>query len=159
MGIRKDSDNTEDSLLAGLIKNPDAILHWLTFYNLPETESALINQVNALITFGNCVNGWQHVAHGGMVATIMDEIMGRMVVWNKKAGRIPDMGGDTVTANLNITYLRPLTTPQTILVTAFFKEIKGRKMWIHARVEDCEGVVLAKAESLWVGLKRPEEKL
>ncbi|KAJ8063087.1 hypothetical protein OCU04_008328 [Sclerotinia nivalis] len=156
--MREYKDDTSDSLLAATMKTPDTISHWLTFYNKPDADSTLIKQVNAFITFGNGLNGYPNIVHGGVVATVMDEMMGSVMVLNKRWGGIPDIGMN-VAANLNVTYLGPITTPQTVLVSALFKEMNGRKVLLHATVKDASGFVLAKAEGLWVGLNRPKEKL
>ena len=58
------------------------------------------------------------------------------------------------TAYLNVTYLKPVSTPQIILVTASLREIKGRKHYIDGDVKNADGTVLAKAESLFLGLKK-----
>ena len=58
----------------------------------------------------------------------------------------------TVTAYLNVIFIKPVKTPGTVLVTAKFKDIKGRKYFVKSSVRDANGVVLAKAEALWIGL-------
>ena len=89
----------------------------------------------------------------------MDEVMGMLLSVNK------DLEGAivreaTVTASLNVTFIKPVKTPGTVLVTAKFKDITGRKYFIVSSVRDANGVVLAKAEALWVGLNgSKEEKL
>ena len=68
---------------------------------------------------------------------------------NKHDGEIID---HLVTAYLKVTYLKPVMTLQTVIVTANLKNIKGK-------VKDAEENVLAKAEAVWLGLKRSKEKL
>ena len=67
--------------------------------------------------------------------------------------------GVTVTAYLNITYLKPVATPQTVLLTANFRDIKGYKYYIDASAKDGSGVFLAKAEALWIRVDRSKENL
>ena len=59
-----------------------------------------------------------------------------------------------VTAYLKVTYLKPVLTPQIILVTANLTEIRGTKHYIDGEMKDADGTVLAKAESLFLRLRK-----
>jgi len=155
---RELKESTEDALFAQTLKTPDTISGCLSFYEKPSSDSAPINKINTLISLGFAVNGFPHVAHGGLVATLLDEVMGILLSVNKGRAAVPDTGM-TVTANLNVTYIKPVTTPSTILVSAKIKEIKGRKLFVLATLEDSGGVALARAEGLWVRVDKPDEKL
>jgi len=155
---REPKESTEDALFAQTLKTPDTISGCLTFYDKPSCDSAPIDKINTLISLGFAVNGYPHVAHGGLVATLLDEIMGLLLSVNKRRAAVPD-NSMIVTANLNVTYLKPVPTPSTILVSAKFKEIAGRKMFLLATVEDSSGVALARAEGLWVRIDKSDEKL
>src|SRR5215469_10640366 len=148
---RQDKSSTEDALFAETLKTEDTISACLSMYKRPTTGVARIDEVRTLLTLGYRLNGYPHVCHGGIVSTIMDEVMGMLLSVNK------DLEGAivreaTVTASLNITFIKPVKTPGTVLVTAKFKDITGRKYFIESSVRDANGVVLAKAEALWIGL-------
>ena len=64
-----------------------------------------------------------------------------------------------VTATLNTTFVKPVATPQEILVTARLGLVGGRKYSVTADVKDGDGVVLAKADVLWIGVGYSEVKL
>ncbi|TVY31878.1 Verlamelin biosynthesis protein B [Lachnellula subtilissima] len=162
---RAPKTSTEDALFAQTLKTPDTISGCLTFYEQPGSSSAStsavapINKISTLVSLGSGVNGYPHVAHGGLVATLVDEIMGLLLSVNKHPKVVfPDIGR-TVTAYLNITYLKPVATPSTILVSAQIKEITGRKIFVRASVEDRWGVALARAEALWIRVDKEKEKL
>lgn len=156
---RAPKESTEDALFAQTLKTPDTISGCLTFYDRANNSSAHINKINTLISLGSAVNGYPHVAHGGLVATLVDEIMGLLLSVNKHPKvAFPDIGR-TVTAYLHITYLKPVVTPATILVSARFKEVAGRKLFLEASVEDRWGVALAKAEALWIRVDKERERL
>lgn len=58
--------------------------------------------------------------------------------------------GPCFTANLNVDYLKPLITPAWVLVRAHVDSHEGRKVVIRGSVENGEGVVYAKAVSLFI---------
>lgn len=65
---------------------------------------------------------------------------------------------EAVTAYLNVTFLKPVKTPGTVLVSARFNEVIGRKHFLAATVKDGSGEVLSKAEALWIRLERSKSK-
>jgi acyl-coenzyme A thioesterase PaaI-like protein len=154
---RQYKESTEDALFGKTLKTDDTIRACLTFYKRPASGApARIEEANTLLSLDYGVNGWPHVAHGGMVATIMDEAMGTLTTLNRPLGFI---SGPIVTASLNITYLKPVATPQIVLVSVRLREVQGRKYFIDSMVRDGTGTVLAKAEAVWVRPKQSGEKL
>lgn len=104
------------------------------------------------MTLGTGMNGGVLLLHGGIIATLMDDVIGTLLTVNKDSNAIP-LTHKTVTASMNTSYVRPVPTPGTILVVARCREVKGRKFYMEADVRDGDGVVLAKADSLWIGPK------
>ena len=151
---RKYKSTTEDALFAQTLKTKDAIPAVTTFYRKPAPEASYVEEVRMLVSLAYGVNGWVHLAHGGIVGAILDEAMGTLPAINTKNGDNGQPIAYTVTAYLNVTYVKPVATPQIILVTASLREIKGTKHYIDGEVKDADGTVLAKAESLFVGLKK-----
>lgn len=149
---RKIKESTEDALFSEALKDKDTVRDCLTFHDRPESDSALIHQVNMIVSLGHKVNGYPHVTHGGMVAVLFDEVMGTLLALNKRRVAIPGVES-SVTANLNVTFLLPVATPQTVILSAVFKKIEGRKIFIGATLKDSAGVAHAKAEALWISLK------
>uniref|UniRef100_L2FEH8 Major facilitator superfamily transporter n=1 Tax=Colletotrichum fructicola (strain Nara gc5) TaxID=1213859 RepID=L2FEH8_COLFN len=145
--------DTEDELFSTTLHTDKTIAAFLTLYKRPSAASGenMIREVKALLTLRHGVNGYPNVSHGGIVATILDEVIGLVFPVNKINGLIPD--GAYMTAYLNTQYVRPVQTPQTILVVATVKKVEGRKYWIEGVIEDKDGQVLAKAESLYVKVK------
>lgn len=100
--------------------------------------------------------------HGGIIATIMDDVIGTLLTVNKDEQRGEPLSRDTVTAYMNVKYMRPVATPQTVLVVARSKGTLGgkggrRKYLLEAEIRDGKGRVLATADSLWIRLSREEE--
>ena len=73
--------------------------------------------------------------HGGIIATLLDEAMG-------KVNRFSDVRA--VTAELNIEYHRPVPVEREILVEAFQVERNGRSLVHHGEVRSASGKLLAK---------------
>ncbi|KAK1465393.1 thioesterase superfamily protein [Colletotrichum cuscutae] len=166
--------NTEDQLFSTTLNTTDTIAAYLTFYKRPSSSSSsssssassstltsdipkdddagptIIRQLKALLTLRSGINGYPDVSHGGIVASILDETIGLVFPVNKSNGLIPDAA--YMTAYLNVTYVKPVRTPQTVLCVVEVTKVVGRKWWIDARIEDEGGAVLARAESLYVRL-------
>jgi len=104
------------------------------------------------MTLGTGMNGGALLLHGGIIATLMDDVIGTLLTVNKDANSLP-LTHKTVTASMNVSYLKPVPTPGTVLVVARCREVRGRKLYMDAEVRDGEGVLLAKADSLWIGPK------
>ncbi|GKT62083.1 thioesterase superfamily protein [Colletotrichum tofieldiae] len=160
--------STEDQLFSTTLHTEETIAAYLMFYKRPSSSSAspasssstvaadddggnLVRELRAFLTLRAGVNGYPNVSHGGIVATVLDETIGMVFLVNKTEGLMP--AESYMTAYLNVTYVRPVETPQTVLCAVEVVRVKGRKWWIRGRIEDREGRVLAKAESLFVRLK------
>jgi acyl-coenzyme A thioesterase PaaI-like protein len=86
--------------------------------------------------------GWEGIAHGGIVATILDEVMG----WALAAA---DAWG--YTARLSISYKRPVPVGARIRGEGRLVERRKRLLTTTARLLDAEtGDVLATADALYM---------
>lgn len=148
-------ESTEDALFAETFKTEDTIKACISFYSRPAPGASRIEEVHSLMSLGCRINGYPRVAHGGVVGTIIDEVMAILLGVNKRLG-LAATQGDMVTAYLNVTYVKPVTTPQTVLVSARFKEVVGRKHFLEATVKDGDGEVLSKAEALFIVTNKPD---
>jgi uncharacterized protein (TIGR00369 family) len=98
------------------------------------------------VTFGKPYEGPAGVVHGGVVATLFDHMLARAV---RAAGR----GG--MTAELTVSYRRPVRLGVPLLVTAKIGDADGRRTTARARIvaEDDPGTTLAEAEGSFVSLR------
>ena len=98
------------------------------------------------------MDGWPSVLHGGIVATLMDEMMGTLLVINAKrtrsrsmaTGRDAEAAADVIgahTAQLNVRYLAPVKTPGVVLVTCKITSWEGRKIKMKATVMQKGGLL------------------
>lgn len=84
------------------------------------------------------------IAHGGVIAAMLDEALG-FAVWQP--------GKPCATAHLQTWFLRPAEVPGEYLVRTGPFVIDGRKISISARAYNDNGEAVAKAEALFVYLK------
>ncbi|KAF4637654.1 hypothetical protein G7Y89_g415 [Cudoniella acicularis] len=113
------------------------------FYNKDSGEAVTI------IWFGGAIAGWPGVVHGGVIATVVDEVLGRCAV-----RKFPAQTG--VTANLELKYLKPIITNSFYVIRAvpIAEGYTERKGWVNGRVETLEGNVCVEAKGLFVVPKK-----
>jgi acyl-coenzyme A thioesterase PaaI-like protein len=85
--------------------------------------------------------GAEGVVHGGVVAAILDEAMGKL-----------HHGVKAMTAHLVIEYRRPVPVGEEIIVEAVQKERKGRNLLHSGEIRNAAGEVLARGEARFVEL-------
>lgn len=145
-------ETREDALLAQTLKSSDTIEGWVSLYR--RHGANLKDEVRTLLSLRPGLNGYPGVCHGGIVATMLDEVMSILVSQCRLSQGLP---GHNVTADLHITYVKPVPTPAVILCKAKVKDIKGRKYYVDAEIVNENGVVWAKADGLFVSIQK--EKL
>jgi acyl-coenzyme A thioesterase PaaI-like protein len=87
--------------------------------------------------------GWQNMAHGGIISTLLDEIMSWTVIYFKKAF--------SVTRQIQVRYLRPV--PVEVLLTAkgtITSDGTSRSCQAEAVLLNSKGNILAKGEGEFV---------
>ncbi|GAW19378.1 hypothetical protein ANO14919_088640 [Xylariales sp. No.14919] len=141
----------EDALFADTLSSERGILRMLQVYEEPLSPTERVNEVKAFVTLGSGLNGYPGVCHGGLVMAILDEVISDLVPINQRRGTAP--GGTHMTAYLNTSFIRPVPTPATVLTRAWLTKIEGRKYFMQGTMEDEDGVVLARADALFVQLK------
>jgi uncharacterized protein (TIGR00369 family) len=87
--------------------------------------------------------GWAGVAHGGIIAALLDEVCAYAVMGVSK---------QIVTAELTIRYLKPVLLGREVTVEAHMRERVRRSITVDAQLT-CEGETLARAEARMVVLK------
>jgi acyl-coenzyme A thioesterase PaaI-like protein len=146
---RQPKDDKEDSLTAITLQTDETISKCLTFYKRPPPGESFITEVCSLMTLGAAMNGGPHMLHGGIIATLMDDVMGTLLTINKDSNAMP-LSIRTVTGTLNIRFMQRVKTPGTVLVVAKCRDVKGRKYFMEAEVRSGTGEVFARADSLWI---------
>ncbi|KXJ91858.1 HotDog domain-containing protein [Microdochium bolleyi] len=116
-----------------------------------------VDTMHAFVSVGEALSGWPGVVHGGIVATLFDEVTGYVPMLNRLRGVPMFENTGYMTGYLNTRYHRPVGTSAVLLVTARIKKVQGRKCWIEGEVRSTvhgglEGPVLASCEALFIAL-------
>jgi acyl-coenzyme A thioesterase PaaI-like protein len=94
------------------------------------------------VTFGAAHEGAPGFAHGGAVATALDDALGMLLMRLRRAA---------VTRRLEVDYLRPCFIGRRYDVAARCESIDGRKLWLVASLSE-DGEVVADARGLFIGV-------
>ncbi|KAG9480861.1 hypothetical protein GDO78_010239 [Eleutherodactylus coqui] len=106
------------------------------FYNKDERRMVCLFQP------GPYLEGPPGYAHGGCIATIIDSTAGAGAVYTC---------GSVMTANLNITYFKPVPLGCTLFVDSHVDKIEGRKVYSSCHIQSYDGVILhAEASALFI---------
>ena len=97
--------------------------------------------VVSLPAVSNDFHGPPGYAHGGIIATMLDEAM-------SKAVRL--QGVVAMTRKMDIEYLRPVLTGTPLRLEGRVTRREGRKHWAEAAIWNSEGKILAQAHGLFV---------
>jgi acyl-coenzyme A thioesterase PaaI-like protein len=94
--------------------------------------------------------GWDGIAHGGVVCTLLDEVMAWALVAEDHWG---------VTARLSVAFRRPVMIGRPIRAEGWINRSRGRLSETAARIVDADEVELATAEATYVaaGAERRRE--
>ncbi|KAA3609698.1 MAG: PaaI family thioesterase [Calditrichaeota bacterium] len=95
----------------------------------------------AKVIFGDLAQGPPDHAHGGAIASIIDEVMGGCA-WSNKLY--------AMTANLDITYLKAIKLNEEVFVEAWIESIDNKKMKVNAIIQKQNGDMLVKAKGLFI---------
>lgn len=84
-------------------------------------------------------------AHGGIIATLLDEAM-------SKANR--QFGVLAMTRQMEVEYLKPVPLGTQLLLTGRHASSSDRKHYCEAQLENNDGAVLARAKALFITVDR-----
>jgi uncharacterized protein (TIGR00369 family) len=85
--------------------------------------------------------GYPGIAHGGIVAAILDEVGGRVVM-------IGDHNRFFMTARLEIRYRQPVPTETPLTAVGWPVKLRAKLATAHAEIRAADGAVLAEADLL-----------
>jgi uncharacterized protein (TIGR00369 family) len=97
--------------------------------------------VTGRFKIGKEFQGSMGMLHGGIIATLLDEAMGKVC-------KLSD--ARAVTAELDVKYLKPIQVGQEIVVEAFQVKRQGRQMYHEGEIRDMNGMVLARGSGRFV---------
>jgi len=90
--------------------------------------------------------GYQGVIHGGILSTLLDEIMAHAVL---RRGL-----GSAATARMEIVFRRPARTGVELRISGRVEDVSGRRITTTAVITDEDGQRLAEAKALFLRISR-----
>lgn len=84
--------------------------------------------------------GYPDLVHGGILSTLMDEVMAKAVIHSGKIA---------VTARLTVTYRKALAPGRRVIIKGWITRAKSRSLTAAANISDESGVY-AEAEALFI---------
>ena len=94
---------------------------------------------------GETYQGGGGFAHGGIIALLLDEAMGKVCRFREVRA---------VTAELTVEYLKPVRVEQEIIVEGREIEEKGRNLFLTGEIRNEAGDVLARGRGRFVVISR-----
>jgi acyl-coenzyme A thioesterase PaaI-like protein len=129
---------TNGVLTSFLSGNPDSLAVRVRYF-LRETDGVLL----ARAWFGPEAKGPPAHAHGGSIASLLDEAMG-CCAWNS--------GRPVLAAKLSVSFRRSLPLGRIYMAEAWIERATGRKLTMMGKLQDAEGTLYAEGEGLFVEL-------
>jgi uncharacterized protein (TIGR00369 family) len=90
---------------------------------------------------GERYQGGGGFAHGGIIAMLLDEAMGKVCRFRQVRA---------VTAELTVEYLKPVSVGQEIIVEGREAELKGRNLFLAGEIRNGAGEILARGKGRFV---------
>ncbi|KAI0379147.1 HotDog domain-containing protein [Hypomontagnella monticulosa] len=139
---------TANMVRSRITSGPLGWAHGLAFQRVFHNPAT--GEVVTVVYFGPATSGWPGVVHGGALATVLDENLGRAAIL-----RFPARTG--VTARLELQYRAPTLTAGYYVVRSrpLVREDDDpakadRKMWVEGTLENEKGKVCVEAKALYV---------
>jgi uncharacterized protein (TIGR00369 family) len=108
------------------------------------------NRCHADLALPNVYEGWEGVVHGGIICTILDEVM---------AWALIDMDSWGVTARMSVEFKRPLLVGQAIRAEGWVVDARRRLHRTAGRIVDAgTGEVVATAEATYVAANEQKKR-
>ncbi len=89
--------------------------------------------------------GWDNTVHGGILSTILDEMMGWSVIYL--------LGKIGVTKTMTVDFLKPVRAEQTLTAIGFIQEeISDRQIRVTGEIYSEEGVLSVRSSGLFAAM-------
>lgn len=112
-------------------------------FHVEADESGIVS--SASVQLGREFQGRTGFAHGGIIATLLDEAMSKL---NR------GLGVSAMTRHLDVEYLRPVPTAVPLTVIGHHLRREGRKLFHAGEIRDGDGDVLARGKGLFIVMER-----
>jgi uncharacterized protein (TIGR00369 family) len=144
----KSTENAEETKLAMITLAPNPGNHCFGCGGANENGMKLTfvqdNEKRRIIgrfVLGERYQGGGGMGHGGIIATLLDEAMGKVCRFREVRA---------VTAELTVEYLKPVKVQEEIVVEGWETEQKGRNLFHVGEIRNSAGDVLARGRARFV---------
>lgn len=156
------SHNNGDAFMKQTLATPSTIRSHVILHPTAPIGNTYprVSEVLTIFALGPLLMGHADVAHGGLIATLLDEVMGYIININEEIEmeKNPAYKRKQIMAlKLDLTYKKPVPAPGIVLGRASLVKTEGRKRYVKATLEDGQGLVLTEAEALFLRSKRDQE--
>lgn len=156
---RNPASDHRDQIFSTTLATPTTLKHILSFFATEDRDvlqdiSTPMAKVQTLYAPEDGLGGVGSMMHGGMIMALLNESSNVLLEINtvtNKQGTMFEVG--SVTGEMQIKFLRPVLTGQTVLATASIDAVEGRKMRIKCDIRDEDGIILARTSSIWFVVK------
>lgn len=108
---------------------------------LPFEQDDEAMRIRGRFRLGAEYQGGPGFIHGGIIATVLDEVMGKVCRFR---------GVRAVTAELDIKYLKPVLVDVDLVVEGYETELTGRNLHLVGEIRDASGSLLAQGRGRFV---------
>ncbi|KAL6823638.1 HotDog domain-containing protein [Trichoderma camerunense] len=156
---RNPASDHRDQFFSTTVATPTTLKHVLCFFATEDRDvlqdtSTPIAKVQTLYAPEDGLGGVGSMMHGGMIMALLDESSNVLLEINAVMNKQDTMfQAGSVTGGMEIKFMTPVLTRQTVLATANIDAVEGRKMRIKCDICDEDGIILAKASSTWFVVK------
>lgn len=103
------------------------------------------DEVATTFTATRMHEGHGHMMHGGIIASLLDEVMGRSI--NNSAA---DKEKPFVTGTMTTTFRLPIAVGKQMYAYGHVEQIEGRKCFTRGVIVDAENVIYAEATGIYL---------
>lgn len=89
--------------------------------------------------------GYKNILHGGIITTLLDEVMAQAVIAQKIMA---------VTAKIEVNFKKPVRIGAPLIITGRLLDKKGRFCTTAAELTDFNGVIYSTAKAVFVPIKK-----
>jgi len=111
-------------------------------------QDNLQRRIVGRFVMGERYQGGGGMLHGGIIAVLLDEAMGKVCRFREARA---------VTAEMTIDYLKPIRVDQEIVVEAFETAARGRNLFHMGEIRDAAGQVLARGRARFVVISESQK--
>ncbi|KAF4493313.1 thioesterase superfamily [Fusarium agapanthi] len=177
---KQDGRGSTGKLFSETLNSPSTISHRIVLFHDSSTAPTLnsesktrwlpVETCNVFYALGDGVCGFGDICHGGVQATLLDDVMGVLGILNARVqnGMLPTkvngrcspktnpgmLGLITnmiATQGIEVQYFRPLRVPKVIQIAATMGQVSddGTSFMVYAAIQDGNGKEYAKAKGRW----------